>query len=236
MDIKFLLKSIGVFLFAIIGSYIVYYLPVKVDVEIKRVNLNKYKNVMIVAHPDDEIIFGGAHLIQDDYLVVCITCGTNKKRLNEFKKVMNITGNSYMALGYPDKTDGKRDEWITFYDDIKKDIELILDSNDWKTIVTHNEKGEYGHIQHIKTNKIVTELYSKSHYSGDLYYFGKYYTKKNIVDVEKDLKAISPSLVEKKEELLKVYKSQAKVVKKLIHMNKYEMWELYKGDKDEEKF
>lgn len=230
MDIKFLLKTIGVFLFAIVGSYIVYYLPVKMDVELKRVDLNKYKKVMFVAHPDDEMIFGGAHLIQDDYLVVCITCGTNKKRLKEFKKVISATGDSYIALGYPDKTDGKRNEWITFSDDISRDIELILNSNNWKVIVTHNEDGEYGHFQHIKTHNIVTKIYRDNYYSGKLYYFGKYYTKKKLVDVENELNSISPQLLEKKEEILKIYDSQSTIVKRLGHMNKYENWELYKGE------
>ena len=31
------------------------------------------KYLMIVAHPDDETIYGGAHLLTDDYTVVSIT-------------------------------------------------------------------------------------------------------------------------------------------------------------------
>ena len=164
MEKKFLLKGIATILFAILGSYIVYNLPMRAEVEINRIDLNKYKKLMIVAHPDDDMIWGGAHLIQDDYVVVCITCGTNEVRLEEFKSVMKATGDSYIALGYPDKTDGKRNEWITFYEDIKKDIDMILKSNNWDLVVTHNEKGEYGHIQHIKTNKIVTEAYNSNNH------------------------------------------------------------------------
>lgn len=230
MDRKFIIKSIAIFLFAIIGSYVIYHLPMKADVEIKRINLNKYKKVMFVAHPDDDMIWGGAHLIQDDYLVVCITCGTSKTRLKEFRKVMHATGDSYIALGYPDKTDGKRNEWTTFYDNIKKDVEVILNSNNWELIVTHNEIGEYGHIQHIKTNMIVTEVYNENNYNSDLYYFGDYYTKNNIKLVESDLREISPQLLKRKEEILKLYESQKKVVKNLRHMNKYEMWEKYNGE------
>ena len=230
MDRKFIIKSIAIFLFAIIGSYVIYHLPMKADVEIKRINLNKYKKVMFVAHPDDDMIWGGAHLIQDDYLVVCITCGTSKTRLEEFRKVMHATGDSYIALGYPDKTDGKRNEWTTFYDNIKKDVEVILNSNNWELIVTHNEIGEYGHIQHIKTNMIVTEVYNENNYNSDLYYFGDYYTKNNIKLVESDLREISPQLLKRKEEILKLYESQKKVVKNLSHMNKYKMWEKYNGE------
>lgn len=230
MDKKFILKVIACILFSLIGSYVIYHLPKSVNLDIKKIDLDKYKKVMFVAHPDDEMIWGGSHLIQDDYLVVCITCGTNEVRLNEFKKVMKETGDSYIALGYPDKTNGKRNEWIEVYDDIKKDIEFILNSNDWELIVTHNEDGEYGHIHHIKTNKIVTELFDANNYTATLFYFGDYYSKKNIEFVENELIAISDKDLERKEKILKIYKSQEKVVNDLSHMNKYEMWEEYSGD------
>ena len=37
-------------------------------------------SLMIVAHPDDETIWGGSHLINGNYTVLCITNGNNKKR------------------------------------------------------------------------------------------------------------------------------------------------------------
>ena len=45
--------------------------------------------LMIVAHPDDELIFGGAELIKHgpDYKVVCITNKNNKIRSSEFKNL-----------------------------------------------------------------------------------------------------------------------------------------------------
>ena len=52
----------------------------------------------------------------------------------------------------------------------------------------------------------------------------------NIKLVESDLREISPQLLKRKEEILKLYESQKKVVKNLSHMNKYEMWEKYNGE------
>ena len=46
---------------------------------------------MIVAHPDDEMLWGGAHLLNGNYLVVCITCGRSKTRDKEFKEVGEYT-------------------------------------------------------------------------------------------------------------------------------------------------
>jgi len=230
MSCKFLVKGILILLFAIIGSYVIYNLPVDVEYKLKNIDLNKYKNVMIVAHPDDEMIWGGAHLIEDDYLVVCITCGNKKTRLKEFKKVMEETGDSYITLGYPDKTDGEINDWNKFYKDIYKDVEIILGSNDWNLIVTHNSVGEYGHIQHVKTNNIVTDIYDEKFFSSKLYFFGKYYSKKNIVKVEDSLISISDKLLDRKKEILELYESQFLVVENLKHMQKFEMWEEYRSE------
>ncbi len=41
------------------------------------------ESLMIVAHPDDETIWGGSHLINGNYTVLCITNGNNKKRIYE---------------------------------------------------------------------------------------------------------------------------------------------------------
>ena len=38
------------------------------------------ESLMIVAHPDDETIWGGSHLLKGHYLVVCLTNGNNEKR------------------------------------------------------------------------------------------------------------------------------------------------------------
>ena len=38
------------------------------------------ESLMIVAHPDDETIWGGSHLTNGNYTVLCITNGNNKKR------------------------------------------------------------------------------------------------------------------------------------------------------------
>lgn len=40
--------------------------------------LDDYDSLMVVAHPDDETIWGGAHLLKGKYVVVCITNGNNR--------------------------------------------------------------------------------------------------------------------------------------------------------------
>lgn len=200
-----------------------------------KVDLNNIDNIMIVAHPDDEMIFGGSHLINENYLVVCITCGAREDRVKEFKNVMKETHDKYIMLDYPDKTNGERDNWDTVYDKITKDIEKILSLKKWKTIVTHNEKGEYGHIHHKMTHNIVTDIYEKNYIDNDnLYFFGKYYKKDKIDEVKDTLSQITEEENNKKTKILyDYYVSQKSTLDGLQHIFKFENFTKY--EKSEEK-
>ncbi len=218
---KNIIKFILLLSLFLVCTYLIYFYTmnksVRVDKRIEAIDLTNINKLMIVAHPDDDYIWGGSHLIDDDYLVVCVTCGVKRERAIEFKKAMDKTNDKYIMLGYPDKTNGKRDNWNSVYDSITNDLKKIIEYKDWELVVTHNPDGEYGHIHHKMTSSIVTSLYD-----GNLYYFGKYY-KKN--DVPEDLKKISEENSEKKKkELIPIYKSQASTMKKLGHMFDYENW------------
>lgn len=186
---------------------------------IDKVNLENVDKLMIVAHPDDETIWGGKHLLEDDYFILCLTNGDNQTRKDEFMKIIQQTNNKGLILDYPDKTNGKRDNWSKVKDDIKRDIQYILEKKNWKLIVTHNPDGEYGHIHHQMTSKIVTNQNYID--KNKLMYFGKYYKKKNKPD---DLEKIETNDLEKKLELTKIYSSQKKVMEHLEHMMIHENW------------
>jgi len=47
-------------------------------------NANKYKNIMIDAHPDDKTLWERAYLMKDGYFVVCLTNKYHSKREKEF--------------------------------------------------------------------------------------------------------------------------------------------------------
>lgn len=180
-------------------------------------NNYKYKNLMVVAHPDDDLLFGGTELMKDDYVVVCVTCGTSKTRLKEFKRMMNYFEDEYITLGYPDLVEGKKSEWTDEYDSITRDIKNIINLKEWDKIVTHNPDGEYGHIHHKMTNRIVTGLTNDK---SKLYYFNKtystkYYKENNIS------KTLDEDMCNKKRELFdKYYKSQVGL--KVRHLSDYE--------------
>lgn len=195
------------------------------------IDLSKTKKLMIVAHPDDETLWGGAHLLEDDYLVVCITCGNNKTRSKEFKRVMEKTEDQYIMLGYPDKVLGIRSNWKHEEASIYNDLKKIFSMNDWELVVTHNEEGEYGHIHHILTHNIVTNVYNELNIANPLFFFGKYYTKKTISVMEELPTEINNDLYDiKVNELIEIYKSQDFIKEKFNQMFRYEDWQLYENE------
>ncbi len=172
-------------------------------------------SLMIVAHPDDETIWGANHLLKGNYTVLCITNGDNKNRKAEFEKAMIKTHSKGIILTYPDKTNGKRNQWKT----CKKEI----DSKDWNQIVTHNPNGEYGHIHHKMISQFVTKILQKEDKMNRLMYFGQYTSRKNKQELKKE-KQMSKKEYKEKMQVIKVYTSQKKVMKHLHHMLPYENW------------
>lgn len=149
-------------------------MPVKGQLE--KINLSTTNKLMIVSHPGDESVWGGVHLLSDNYLVVCVSCGYNKGKTNQFLKVMQYSGDSVVMMGYSDKIYLNSD-----YKKIKKQLKLILKYKNWSEIITHNPDGEYNNYQHKQINKILNELGVQN-----LYYFGKYYTRKELDKLDKE--------------------------------------------------
>ena len=220
-----IILAILLVLILLVGGFIIWYLmPYRVNKNFKNIDLTGINKLMIVAHPDDDILWGGAHLIEDDYLVVCITCGVNKTRVNEFKQVMEKTHDKYIMLGYPDKTNGERDNWNSSKENMMKDLEEIINLKDWDLIVVHNPDGEYGHQHHKMASQFVTSLVDDK---SKLYYFGHYYSKDNIAAHEDEMSSIDGKTLEKKVRIIGLYKSQSFIQTTFDHMFEHEDWLSY---------
>lgn len=189
--------------------------------------LADYDSLMVVAHPDDETIWGGNHLLNGKYVVVCITNGNNRTRRREFASVMKQTGSIGLMLTYPDKTAGKRDNWDSCREQIQKDIDTIVRQKNWSVIATHNQNGEYGHIHHQMTSAITTSSVEKAELTNQLYYFGTYVKAKNMEKSDYQQYLANPltgDALEAKLCLTNLYGSQSKVMVHLGHMLPYENW------------
>lgn len=124
--------------------------------------LSNCTKLMVVAHPDDETLWGGAHLTEGGWFVVCLTNGYNEVRKNEFYEVIKESGNVGLILKYPDLVGGKRSDWATSKPQIAKDLDLLMKYKHWGMVATHNPDGEYGHIHHKMTSRLMTECYYKN--------------------------------------------------------------------------
>lgn len=181
---------------------------------------NSVESLMIVAHPDDETLWGSEELLKNKYLVICITCGTNKKREKEIEAALKISKDRLIVLDKPDKVKGKRSDWKHYKKQIEYELKYVIKKKKWNTIVTHNPEGEYGHIHHKITNNIVTKVYNKEPI-GKLKYFGKYFSKKRI-NQNKNAREIPEDIYDMKIEMIDSYKSQAFIKNRFNQMYKYE--------------
>ena len=191
---------------------------------LKQMDLDGVNRVMIVAHPDDETLWGGMHLLKNRYLVVCLTNANTGKygkiRANEFEEAMKKTGSTGIILNYPDlNKHNQRDRWEQYSRQIEKDLMTVLTYKNWDEVATHNPQGEYGHIQHKMTSRLTTKAFKKAKLKrAKLKYFGKYHGKKYRGSTK-----WSKSYIRKKREVMKVYKSQ-RSIHTFGHMAPYENW------------
>lgn len=140
--------------------------------------INSCNKLMIVAHPDDETLWGGGHLLDDRWYVVCLTNGYNKQRSKELSNALSISKSQHIILNYPDLNHNRaKDDWRFVTEGMKKDMKKLMCYKSWDKIVTHNPDGEYGHIHHKKTNSIVKEISKQTKMFDKLYYFGRFYSK-----------------------------------------------------------
>jgi LmbE family N-acetylglucosaminyl deacetylase len=110
--------------------------------------------IMIVAHPDDESLFGGEALTSSSgWTVVCVTNGTNERRRLEFAAAMASIGANYTILGHFDHLASGN-----FSRRLDEQLKELLDEFPYEMVVTHNERGEYGHPQHRAVHRIVRRL------------------------------------------------------------------------------
>lgn len=190
--------------------------------------LGAYKatKLMVVAHPDDETLWGGAHLSEGGYLVVCMTHGNDGKRRKEFENIIKASGNIGLMLTYPDEINGVRSDWSEQRAGMMKDLDTVLRYKNWSLVATHNPEGEYGHMQHKLTDRITTQAYYRVYRDGRLYYFGRHYSVKGLAQIAATLPRVSEEAYQAKESYLSLYVSQAKCVSEHDHMSPYENWVL----------
>lgn len=193
-----------------------------------KLQLTDVENVMIVTHPDDESLWGGAHLLHEKYLVVCMTNAYHQTRHANFDSVMQKVSQKSLILNYPDVKKyykgGKYDAdlYTTSEVGMRKDIRTILSYKKWKKVVTHNPFGEYGKFHHQRVSAYVSSEFDKLKLQNvEFYYFGKFYDADQTIPGE----PIPAEDLARKNEMIQMYLPTAQgAIKAFGHMIPYENW------------
>ena len=181
--------------------------------------------LMIVAHPDDETLWGGAHLKSGNWFVVCLTNHFTDVRKNEFKSVMEKAGIKGIILDYPDLVRDANKKWVKYdWDSVKDgvaaDVTKLIKSKNWDLIATHSPAGETGHIHHKNTDQAVTNACRSTGNYDKLWYFGKCYWT-----IPAGLKRITDEELTFKQSLVDLYKNDTKPINTYwAQMIPYENW------------
>lgn len=121
--------------------------------------------LLIVAHPDDELLWGGINLLlEPGWKVVCATNATHAVRSKEFYKTMSFCNvfeyDMYNAQDvYTDEEDESDD---MFRGTDFENILTELSRKHWKLVLTHSPTGEYGHEHHKTVHRMVKSKFPEA--------------------------------------------------------------------------
>lgn len=110
-------------------------------------------SLMVVAHPDDESMWGAGYLIRHPgTTVVCCTIPRrDPERAWRFFDACQVLGAIPRLLPFPEPPANER---------IDEDTLGLIDFSGYDEVITHNEVGEYGHLHHKQINAYVTSVTS----------------------------------------------------------------------------
>jgi len=120
--------------------------------------------LMVISHPDDDAVFAGELQKRWNFLnwyVVCVTWNKDSERGKElisWQTSMSTYPENIYFLDFEDDPNDVR-QGISSIDISEIEMRLKKLLLEPKLVVTHNDKGEYGHPHHITTHKAVLNVY-----------------------------------------------------------------------------
>ena len=146
--------------------------------------MNLENFTIVLAHPDDEVIFASSILKTAKKIIICFGESANEPNISRSRKTLyekyplrNISflkikesprwqKMSYLPLLNPLETEYGINKGSSFEDKYKENFYKIYEALDSQlknetTIVTHNPWGEYGHPEHIQVHRCICKLAAK---------------------------------------------------------------------------
>ena len=121
------------------------------------------KAIAVVAHPEDCVIFAYSfmnHYKDFDWTVCYLTYKETDARAQEFIKFWSKRGVATKFLGFVDDWHDIENKKISF-DEAEAEQQIADAIKDQDIVVTHNSKGEYGHLHHVFVNRAVTKNHDR---------------------------------------------------------------------------
>ena len=118
--------------------------------------------LLVVAHPDDELLWGGINLLlEPGWKVVCATNAQHPVRYKEFYKTMSFCNVfEYDMYNAEDTyTEDEAESEAMFRGTDFESALNELSKKHWKLVLTHTSTGDYGHEHHKTVHRMVMERF-----------------------------------------------------------------------------
>ena len=195
--------------------------------------------LMIVAHPDDEMIFGGAELLQalpGTWMVVAVTSGTARSagkcsppkrtstsepwsRRQEFFNMLKFVHAHGEIWDF--RVTWPRAEGFSYSDQaqLSSDLVALMRERPWEVVVTHGRDGEYDNVQHKQLHNLsISAARATGLARGRLRFFAV------------QTAPLTPELKERKlKSALQLYPSQAFVIEGKRGAPSLKKWLMFEG-------
>ena len=116
---------------------------------------------MVVAHPDDCVIFGWPFVKRYsnfDWKILYLTYDEKQPRGHEIKRFWTDEGIEVEFCGVPDNHLDLEMKQIVSFDELSIAESVMKKTNGHDIILTHGHDGEYGHPHHVFLNRVLKQL------------------------------------------------------------------------------
>lgn len=154
------------------------------------------KSILVIAHPDDEILWFSSLLRRVDHVVFCFSdemadpaFGARRKKTVMDYPLKNTSSLNLTSMGFRRPQSFVEPRFNQFgielvgndsmyfahkkkyrenYYELREKLADVL--SQYRTVITHNPWGEYGHEEHVQVYRVICELQEKKGY--DIWYSG----------------------------------------------------------------